>query len=81
MKYFLEPTQAPRGPDIIAVEGHRRRISAARLAGYYVPRFSDHVTGYRQIPGQPAQRVLGPMSNVQEGLFDLVRSVEEANND
>jgi len=80
MKYFLEPTQAPRGPDIIALEGHRRNISAARLDSYYVPRFSDHVMGYRQLPRQPAKRILGPTSSVQEGLFDLVQSVE-ANND
>ena len=81
MKFFLEPTQAPRGPDIIALEGRKRVISVARLSNYYVPRFSDHVMGYRQILGQPAKRILGPTSSVQEGLFDLVQSTEGANND
>ncbi|KKN42652.1 hypothetical protein LCGC14_0711040 [marine sediment metagenome] len=81
MKQILEPTQAPRGVDIIALEGRKRSISAARLDSYYVPRFNNSVAGYRQIPGQPAQRVLGPTSAVQEGLFDLVQSVEGADND
>ena len=81
MKYFLEPTQAPRGADVIALEGRKRVISASRLSNYYVPRFSDHVAGYRQMLGQPANRVLGPTSSVQEGLLDLVQSTEGANND
>ncbi len=81
MKHFLEPTQAPRGVDVIALEGRKRSISAARLGSYYIPRFNDSPLGYRQIPGQPAKRVLGPTSSVQEGLFELVRSTERANND
>ena len=81
MKYFLEPSQAPRGPDVIALEGRKRVISASRLSSYYVPRFNDHVAGYRQNPKQPATRTLGPLSSVQEGLHDLVQSVEEQAND
>ena len=81
MKYFLEPTQAPRGADVIALEGRKRVISASRLSNYYVPRFSDHVAGYRQNPGRPAKRILGPLSSVQEGLHDLVQLTEGRDND
>ena len=79
-KYYLEPTIAPRGPDIISLEGRRRVISAARVDGYRVPRFCTTVLGHRQVMMQPGERLLGPLSGVQEGLKDLVAGVEGQNN-
>ncbi len=81
MKYFREPSQAPRWPDIITLEGRKRVISAARLASYYIPRYSNLVLGYKQSVLQPQVNLLGPLSGVQEGLRDLVAAVEEQNND
>ena len=79
-KYYLEPTIAPRGPDVVALEGRKRVISAARLDGYRVPRFCEVVLGHRQVMMQPGTRLLGPLSGVQEGLNDLVAGVEGGTN-
>ena len=80
MGFYREPTKAPRGPDPIGIEGRRRMLSAARLDNYFVPKFCDTVTGYRQVVVTGPQKALGPLSPVQEGLRDLVSGVEETQN-
>lgn len=71
---YREPTQAPRGPELVSLEGRKRVIANARLARYNIPPSNDKVVGHRQVPidqGRPPK--IGPYTSpVREGLMNLV---------
>lgn len=75
---YLEPTQAPRGPEVTSLEARKRIISNARLARYFVPEFDQGNQGHRQIIKQSKRKPLGPYTSpVDEGLINLVKESEK----
>jgi len=75
--YYLEPTIAPRGPEITSIEARHRRNANARLSRYRDPVPNGMNTGYRQVFGQSKRKPLAPYTSpVSEGLTQLVESNE-----
>lgn len=80
---YVEPTIAPRGPEITSIEARHRINANARLSTYRDPVPYGNVVGYRQVFSQVKRKPLGPYTSpVSEGLMELVNGNERsANND
>ena len=78
---YLEPTQAPRGAEIMNIEARKRIIANARLANYQSPTPNDFQVGARQIVKQEKRQPLSPYTSpVSEGLLELVKEEEARSN-
>ena len=71
--YYLEPTIAPRGPEMSSIEARHRTNANARLSRYRDPVSNGMNTGYRQVFSQVKRKPLAPFTSpVSEGLEQLV---------
>lgn len=77
--YYLEPTVAPRGPEMSSIEARHRINANARLSSYRDPIPNGMNTGYRQVFSQVERKPLAPYTSpVSEGLMDLVENTERS---
>lgn len=77
--YYLEPTIAPRGPEVTSIEERHRINANARLSRYRDPVPNGMDTGYRQVFSQVKRKPLAPYTSpVSEGLEQLVENTERS---
>lgn len=77
--YYLEPTVAPRGPEMSSIEERHRINANARLSRYRDPVINGMNTGYRQVFSQVKRKPLAPYTSpVSEGLMELVENTERS---